>query len=86
MIYGNIKAEIEQAFSDYTAERCVLMRRGKYTGGDHLKDGYVAMAYETLMELSPLDDMYPFGTYSTRVLIGAFNRLTSKSVMDVWTD
>lgn len=86
MTYGNIKAEIDQAMSDYTAERCKLIRRGKYSTGDHWHDGYTAMVYETLMELSPLDDLYPFGTYATRVLIGTFNRLTSKHVMDVWTD
>lgn len=86
MTYGNIKAEIDQAFSEYTAERCKLMRRGKYTAGDHWKDGITAMVQETLMELSPTDNMYPFTVDTTRIMIGAFNRLTSKSVMDVWTD
>lgn len=85
MTWGNIKADLDEALSQYSAERCILMRRGKYTAGDHWRDGYVAMVYETLMELSPIDDMYPFDTYKTRVLIGAFNRLTSKHVLDVWT-
>ena len=85
MTWGNIKAELEQALSDYTADRCKLLRKGKYTAGDHWRDGYVAMVHETLVELSPLDDMYPFTVYDTRVLIGAFNRLTSKNVVDVWT-
>ena len=86
MNYGNIKAQLEEAFSQYTGDRCKILRRGKYTAGDHWKDGYITMVYETLSELSPDDTMYPFGLYSTRVLVGAFNRLTSRSVMDVWTD
>lgn len=85
MNWGNIKAELEQSLSNYSAERCKLMRKGKYTAGDHWRDGYVAMVHETLMELSPLDEMYPFSTYQARVLIGAFNRLTSTNVADVWS-
>lgn len=85
MTWGNIKAALDQAMSDYSAERCKIMRSGKYSSGDHWKDGYVAMLHETLQEVSPLDDMYPFTDYDVRVLIGAFNRLTSKSVSDVWT-
>jgi len=86
MTWGQIKLLLDNSLSTYSSNRCKLLRKGKYTSGDHYKDGYIAMVYETLKELSPTDSMYPFDTVKTRILIAAYNRLTGDKVEDVWSD
>ena len=85
MTWGDIKSLLSIAMSDYSTNRCEKLRVAKYSDGDHWKDGYLSMIYETLIEISPIDDMYPFDTTKTRRLIMTFNNLTSKSVENVWT-
>jgi hypothetical protein len=86
MTWSNIKSLLSSSLSTYTAKRIALIRRGKYTSGDHYQDGYVAMLYETLNELSSTDDFYPLDIPSTRYTIRTFNKLTGEKVPDVWTN
>ena len=85
MTWGDVKSLLSTAMSDYSTKRCGKLRSAKYSDGDHWKDGYLSMVYETLIEISPIDDMYPFDTIKTRQLIMTFNNLTSKSVENIWT-
>lgn len=84
MTYSDIKSLLNQALSTYSAERTSLMRKGRYTSGDHYADGFVAMAYETLQELKCDETLYPLGRDGARRLIYAFNRLTGEKVPDIW--
>jgi len=86
MIWGDIKSFLNLALSTYSQKRTALIRRGKYSSGDHYQDGYVAMIYETLNELDESNDFYPLGLLSTRYAIRSFNKLTGEKVPEVWTN
>lgn len=86
MTWQDIKELIVISLSNYTAKRSKIIRSGKYTSGDHYQDGYVAMLYETLQDLSIVDEMYPFTISQTRRLIFAYNRLSGEKIIDVWKD
>jgi hypothetical protein len=86
MTWVNIKELLNSALSNYSAKRTAIIRRGKYSSGDHWKDGYVSMLYETINELNIDDDFYPVDVLSTRFMIRSFNKLTGEKVPDIWTD
>ena len=86
MTWSDTKGLVVISLSSYTAKRSKLIRSGRYTHGDHYQDGYVAMLYETLQDLSTTDQLYPFNMDGVRRLIFAYNRLTEEKVPDVWKD
>ena len=86
MTWQNIKELIVTSLSTYTSKRSKLMMSGKYTSGDHYQDGYIVMLYETLQDLSSVDQFYPLTVVGIRKLIFAYNRLSGERVIDVWKD
>lgn len=86
MIFTQVKATLGKHVSDFFIKRVTTMRKGKYTSGMHYNDGYASMLFETIMELEESEDYAPLDKAKTRQLVGAFNRLTSSVVPDVWSD
>jgi len=86
MTWGEIKLSLDIAMSDYATKRCGPLRSAKYTSGDHWKDGYIAMVFRTLKEISPIDEMYPMDKNKVEKLIRCFNNLTSEHVENVWAN
>ena len=86
MTWTDIKSLLNDAMANYTAKRAKLLRRGKYSGGDHWNDGTVAMLYETIQEMNQTDEYDPIDKAGVRRLIYAFNRLTGEKVPDVWSE
>lgn len=86
MTWGEIKLSLDIAMSDYSTKRGGTLRSGKYTTGDHWKDGYIAMVFKTLKEISPINEMYPMDEKKVKRLIWCFNNLTSGHVENVWSD
>ena len=86
MTWNSLKGIIVWSMSSYVSRRSSIMRSGKYMSGDHYQDGYIAMLYETLQDLSSADELYPFSTHDVRRLIFAYNRLSGEKVIDVWKD
>lgn len=85
MNWLTLKGVLSTGLSTYTGKQTVKMRRGKYLSGDNYRDGYIAMLYETIQELTDEDTYYPLDLVKTRDLIFAFNKLTAERVPDVWT-
>jgi hypothetical protein len=86
MTYEQVKATLGSHMSSYMITQCTVMRNGRYTSGLHYKDGYVAMLFETLMEIDEVTESYdPLTKPDVRSLIRGFNKLTS-SVPDIWAD
>lgn len=85
MTFDEMKTLLNGSLSVYTAKQTDKMRAGTYNYSDHWRDGFVAMLYETIMELSMTDDYYPLDKTGIRRLIFAFDRYTGESVPDVWT-
>jgi hypothetical protein len=86
MIFSQIKATLGKQLSQYSTERMIIMRNGKYTSGMHYSDGYSSMLFETIMELEQTEDYEPLDKSKTRELVSAFNRVTGTNVPGVWTD
>jgi hypothetical protein len=85
MTWTELQAFLDEATSNYVADRELLMKGGQYLSNDHFKDGYIGMIIETLQEVLPEDDYFPLDVNKVRALIYTFNRLTYQRVPDIWT-